>query len=180
VRACMRVCVRRCAIAPTHEVAEVTDEAEREAYERAYCTPRPNSGGVVGRSATSGCSTAVREMRNPAASALPCRRVRPDRGDERAPIHCPEGDHAGLSTQAAPHCASGTKAAPPRPRRESARFPQPSMGSRSARRSLRNGAWVCLHRCERRQAVRPAASPALHEHRPRSAQRRRLRTIAAT
>jgi hypothetical protein len=48
-------------------------------------------------------------------------------------------------------------AALPRPRRESARFPQPSMGSRSARRSLRNGASVCVHRCERRQAVRPAS-----------------------
>ena len=59
---------------------------------------------------------------------LPCRRVRLDRGDERAPIHCPEGDHAGLSTQAAPHCASGTKAALPRPKRESARFPQPMDG----------------------------------------------------
>jgi hypothetical protein len=43
---------RRCAIAPTNEVAEVTDEAEREAYERTYCTPRPISGGFVGRSAT--------------------------------------------------------------------------------------------------------------------------------
>jgi hypothetical protein len=52
------------------------------------------------------------------------------------------------------------------------------MDSRSARRSLRNGAWACVHRCERRQAVRPQASPALHEHRPRSAQRRRLQTVA--
>jgi hypothetical protein len=49
-----------------------------------------------------------------------------------------------------PTSASGTKAALPRPKRESVRF-------RSARRSLRNGAWVCLHRCERRQAVRPAS-----------------------
>ena len=59
---------------------------------------------------------------------MPCRRVRPDRADERAPIHCPAEDHAGLSTQAAPHCASGTKAALPRPKRESARFPQPMDG----------------------------------------------------
>ena len=95
-------------------------------------------------------------MRSPAASAFALPEGPPQRADERAPIHCPEEDHAGLSTQAAPHCASGTKAALPRPKRESARFPQPSMGSRSARRSLRNGAWVCLHRCERRQAVRPA------------------------
>ncbi len=59
---------------------------------------------------------------------MPCRRVRLDRADERAPIHCPEGDHAGLSTLAAPHCASGTKAARPQPKRESARFPQPMDG----------------------------------------------------
>ncbi len=44
---CVRACVRRCAIAPTNEVAEVTDEAEREAYERTYCTPRP-IGGTIG------------------------------------------------------------------------------------------------------------------------------------
>jgi hypothetical protein len=31
------------------------------------------------------------------------------------------------------------------------------MDSRSARRRLRNGAWACVHRCERRQAVRPAS-----------------------
>ncbi len=35
VRACI-VCVCRCAIAPTNEVAEVADEAECEAYERSY------------------------------------------------------------------------------------------------------------------------------------------------
>jgi hypothetical protein len=59
---------------------------------------------------------------------LPCWRVRPDRGDERAPIHRPAEDHDGLPRQAAPHCASGTKAALPRPRRESAQFPQPMDG----------------------------------------------------
>jgi hypothetical protein len=41
-----------------------------------------------------------------------------------------------------------------------------------------NGAWVCLHSCERRRAVQPAASTALHEHRPSSAQRCRLQTVA--
>ena len=89
---------------------------------------------------------------------LPCWRVRPDEATSKRRSTAQRKTTLG-STQAAPHCASGTKAALPRPRRESARFPQPSMGSRSARRSLRNGAWVCLclHRCERRQAVRPAS-----------------------
>ena len=64
-------------------------------------------------------------MRSPAASALPCWRVGPDRGDERAPINCPAEDHAGLPRQAPPHCAPGMNAAPPRPTRESVRFPQP-------------------------------------------------------
>jgi hypothetical protein len=68
------------------------------------------------------------KMRNPAASAVALPEGPPRRADERAPIHCPAEDHAGLSRQAAPHCASGTKAALPRPKRESARFPQPMDG----------------------------------------------------
>ncbi len=54
-------------------------------------------------------------MRSPAASALSLPEGPPRRGDEQAPIHCPAEGHAGLSMQAAPHCASGTKAALPRP-----------------------------------------------------------------
>jgi hypothetical protein len=133
VRACVRacvcvcvcVCVRARAVAPTNEVAEVTDEAECKAYERTYCTPRPISGGFVGRSATTGCSAAASEMRSPAASAFALPEGPPRRADERAPIHCPAEDHDGLFTQAAPHSASGMKAARPRPKRASARFPQP-------------------------------------------------------
>jgi hypothetical protein len=114
----------------SHECGRWADEAEREAYERTYCTPRPISGGFVGRSATTGCSTAASEMRSPAASAVALPEGPPRRADERAPIHRPAEDHDGLtlSTQAAPHCAFGTKAAPPRPTRESARFPKPMNG----------------------------------------------------
>ncbi len=105
----------------------------------------------------------------------------PRRADERAPIHCPAEDHDGMGS---PRKRSPT-ARPERKRRRLGLsgnrlgFRSQWLDSRSARRSLRNGAWVCVHRCARRQAVRPQASTALHERRPRSAQRRRLRTIAA-
>jgi hypothetical protein len=183
LRVCVCVHAFMCAsvrLAPMHEVAEVTDEAEREAYERTYCTPRPISGGFVGRSATSAAPLRRVNMRSPAASAFALLEGPPRRGDEQAPIHCPAEGHAGLSTQAAPHCASGTKAAPPRPKRESA----VSAANGWTPEVLGAGCGTMLGcACFAANVGSPSdrqASAALHEHRPRSAQRRRLRTIAAT
>ncbi len=175
--ACMHVCVR---LAPTNEVAEVTDEAEREAYERTHCRPRPISGGFVGRSATSAAPLRRVQCAVPPRPPLPCWRVRPDE---------PTSERRSIVQRKTTKGSPGKRRPTARPERKR-RFLGLSgnrlgfrgqwIDSRSARRSLRNGAWACVHRCERRQAVRPEASTALHEHRPRSAQRCRLRTIAST
>ena len=65
-------------------------------------------------------------MRNPAAPAFALLGGRP-RPRRRASADQLSGGrpHDALPRQAPPHCASGMNAAPPRPKRESARFPQP-------------------------------------------------------
>ena len=88
---------------------------------------------------------------------FPCRRVRPDEATskrrstvrrkttpgsprKRRPTARPERKRRGLGL-------SGNRLG----------FRSQRMDSRSARRSLRNGASACVHRCERRRAVRPAS-----------------------
>ena len=128
-----------------------------EAYERTYCTPRPISGGFVGRSATSAGSTAVCEMRSPAASALALPEGPPRRADGADPLSSGRPRSMGSPRKRRP------TARPERKRRclglsgNRLGFRSQWMDSRSARHSLRNGASACVHRCERRQAVRPAS-----------------------
>ena len=120
--ACMCVCVCACVI---------LDEVEREAYERTYWTTTNQRVRVRRTIGHVGCSTAASENAQSRRIRLALLKGPPRRGDARAPIHCPAEDYDGLSTQAAPHCASGAKAAVPRPERESVRFPQPMDGLRT-------------------------------------------------
>jgi hypothetical protein len=183
VRAC--ACVRVCYICASVRFALVMRSVGRRGR-----NAKPTSGptvdhdrsaaAFVGRSARPanvGCCTAASENAQ-------SRRIRRCLARGSAPTE-PTSERRSTVRQKTARPAPQASGVPLRVRNESSLvlsgnrlgFRSQWMDSRSARRSLRNGAWVCLHRCERRQAFRPTA---LHERRPRSAQRRRLRTIAAT
>ena len=170
---------RRCAIAPMNEVAGLTRP-----------NAKPTSGPTVDhdRSAAGSSDDRPRRLLHCGECNAQSRRIRLCLAGGSAPTE-PTSERRSTVRRKTTPGSPGKRRPTARPERKRRRlglsgnrlgFRSQWMDSRSARRSLRNGAWVCVHRCERRQAVRPAASPALHERRPCSAQRRRLRTIAAT
>ena len=148
---------RRCAIAPMNEVAALTRP-----------NAKPTSGPTVhhDRSAAGSSDDRPRpaaplrrvQCAVPPHPPLPCWRVRPDEAtsERRSTVQ-------RKTTPGSPRKRRPT-ARPERKRRRLGLsgnrlgFRSQWMDYRSARRSLRNGAWVCLHRCERRRAVRPATS----------------------
>ncbi len=93
---------------------------------------KPTSGltvdhGFVGRSATSAAPLRRVQCAIPPHPRLPCRRVHPDEPTSKCRSTVRRKTTMG-SPGKCPLCASGTKAALPRPKREPARFPQPMDG----------------------------------------------------
>jgi hypothetical protein len=157
VCACVHACMYVCAIAPTNEVGGLTRPSAKPTSEPTVDHDRSAAGSSDDR-ATSAGSTAASENAQ-------SRRIHLCLAGGSAPTEATSARRSTVQRKTTPGSPGKRRptARPERKRRclglsgNRLGFRSQWIDSRSARRSLRNGAWVCVHRCERRQAVRPAS-----------------------